>query len=65
MSLTKSDLHHVLAALETAIAEFNELINEKEWYVSDVVDYLASARQIIKGELNERTTQRFQIQQDD
>lgn len=49
--MTKTDWLHLLDAVDDALTEFNELINEKEWYVSDVVDKLGSARQIINEHL--------------
>ena len=53
--MTKMDWLHLLDALDDALEEFNELINEKEWYVSDVVDKLASGRQIVLQNLKEIT----------
>lgn len=55
--MTKADLKHVLDALEDAETEFEELMNEKEWYVTSVTDHIASAKQIIIEEL-ERVTNR-------
>lgn len=49
--LSKSDLRHVLEALDDAEAEFTELMNEREWFVTYVVDKLASAKQIVQEEL--------------
>lgn len=51
--MTKADWHHILEALEEAETEFEELINEQEWYVSDVMDRLASAKQIVESQLKE------------
>lgn len=42
---------HILNALESAEAEFEELMDEREWYVTDVVDILASAKQIVLEEI--------------
>ena len=50
--MNRSDLLHVLGALEDAEAEFEELMKEKEWCVTAVVDHLLSAKQIITQELS-------------
>ena len=51
-----SDLKHVLDALEAAEAEFEELMNTKEWFVTDVIDRLNSAQEILFKEIiNEQT----------
>lgn len=49
--MNKADLRHVLDALEDAEAEFEELMLEKEWYVTSVTDRITSAKQIIIEEL--------------
>ena len=49
--LTKADLIHVLTAIEDAAEEFDELMKEKEWYVTSVVDKLTSSKLIITEEL--------------
>jgi len=49
--VTKTDLLHVLDALEAAEAEFEELMVEREWYVTSVNDRIASAKQIITQEI--------------
>lgn len=49
--LTKSDLRHILEALDDAEVEFEELMNEREWFVTYVVDKLISAKQIVQEEL--------------
>lgn len=49
--MTRADLLHVLDALQDADAEFEELMLEKEWYVTAVTDKLASAKQIIEEAL--------------
>lgn len=51
--LSRNDLRHLLNALEAASAEFEELMNEREWYVTDVVDVLASATEIVQSELEQ------------
>jgi hypothetical protein len=50
-TMTKSDLNHILDALECAEAEFEELMIEREWYVTNVTDRIQSAKQIIIQEL--------------
>lgn len=47
---------HILDAVEAALVEFYELIDEKEWYVTEVVDHLESAKQILQEELSENPT---------
>ena len=49
--MDRSDLLHVLSALEDSITEFEELMKEKEWYVTAVTDKLFSAQQIITEEI--------------
>lgn len=49
--MIRSDLLHVLTALEDAEEEFSELVLEKEWYVTAVTDKIESSIQIIKQEL--------------
>jgi hypothetical protein len=49
--LSKNDLRHLLNAIEAAEAEFEELMLEREWYVTEVTDQLASAKQIVQEEL--------------
>lgn len=50
--MTRSDLLHVLGALEDAEIELEELMKEQEWYVTSVTDRLLSAKQIIIQELS-------------
>jgi hypothetical protein len=50
--LTKNCLLNLTSALESAQAELQELIHEKEWYVTSVTDQLASALEICYRELN-------------
>lgn len=49
--LSKNDLRHILEALDDAEAEFDELMREREWFVTYVTDKLASAKQIVQEEL--------------
>ena len=49
----KASLLHVLDALEASEAEFEELMSEKEWYVTSVTDRISSAKQIIIQEIAE------------
>ncbi len=49
--LTKLNLLAVLNALESAQTEFEELMHEKEWYVTDVNDLISSAKEIVVSEL--------------
>lgn len=53
MSLTKADLHHLLDALQAAEEELEQLMYDKEWFVTDVVDQLASAKEIVVSHLKE------------
>lgn len=55
LNLKKSDLQHLLDAYDDAILEFEELTREQEWYVTDVVDKLASAREIVLSAIAEVT----------
>ena len=52
--MTKSDLLHVLNALDAAEAEFESLETTKDWYstTGEVVEQLVSAREIIVTEIN-------------
>lgn len=50
--MTRADLFHVFNALEDAEAEFEQLMIEREWFVTEVTDRLLSAKEIIIGELN-------------
>ena len=49
--LTKNCLLHLLDAVQSASSELQELVHEKEWYVTAVTDKLDSAEEIILGEL--------------
>jgi hypothetical protein len=50
--LTKSELTLVLDALESADSELDELVREREWYVTAVTDKLTSAIEIVQSYLN-------------
>jgi hypothetical protein len=52
--LNKSELTLIKDALESAKAEFEELMLEKEWFVTDVVDLQESALEIVYGFLGIR-----------
>lgn len=51
--LTKNCLTHVLDALQSAGSELEELMHEREWYVTAVTDKLTSAEEIVLTELEE------------
>ena len=51
VSLTKADLFLVKDALESAQAEFEQLMLDKEWYVTDVVDLQESALELVNTSL--------------
>lgn len=51
--MTKSDLKHLLNAIDSAALEFEELMREKEWYVTDVTELLYSSRRIVLDALEE------------
>ena len=50
--LSKAEMSHVHEAMDKAMYEFEELMKEKEWYVTDVTDHLESAIEIIRGYLD-------------
>jgi len=49
--LNKSELTLIKDALESAQAEFEELMREEEWFVTDVIDIQTSALEIVHGYL--------------
>lgn len=49
--MTMNKLKHLLNALEAAEAEFEALMDAHEWYVTEVIDQIASAKQILKEEM--------------
>lgn len=53
--MNRSDLLHILSALEDAEAEFEELMKSKEWYVTSVTDRISSSKLIIIEELKNAT----------
>lgn len=48
-NISKAELSLVKDALESAQAEFEELMREEEWFVTDVVDLQESALEIVYG----------------
>ena len=50
-STSRSELHLILEALESAQAEFEQLILDTDWYVTDVIDLQESALEIVRGHL--------------
>lgn len=51
--MTKADLKHIWDALDAADTEFAELMAEREWYVTDVIDQIHSAKEIVHSQLKE------------
>jgi len=49
--LSKSELNIMLLALESAKTEFEQLMLDEEWFVTDVVDLQESALEIVRGHL--------------
>lgn len=45
--VTELDLRHLLTTFETVEAEIEQLVYDKEWYVSDALDLLASSKQLL------------------
>jgi hypothetical protein len=50
-SLTKSELNLIKDALESAQTEFEQLMLDEEWFVTEVVDLQESALEIVRGHL--------------
>jgi hypothetical protein len=50
--LSQAELSHVHEALDKALYEFEELMREREWYVTDVTEHLESAIEIIRGNID-------------
>ena len=50
-STSRSELRLILEALESAQAEFEQLILDTDWYVTDVIDLQESALEIVRGHL--------------
>ena len=51
ITLPRSDLVHVLDALDTFEAELEQLEYTRDWFLSDSKDRLASAKQIVCNHL--------------
>jgi hypothetical protein len=49
--LSKSELSLIKDALESAKAEFEQLVLDNEWFVTDVLDLQESALEITYGHL--------------
>lgn len=49
--MTKADLLQILDALDSASAEFEQLMLDEEWFVTEVVDKLEEAATRIKDSL--------------
>jgi len=49
--LSRIELALIHDALESAQAEFEQLMLDEEWFVSDVVDLQESALEIVRGHL--------------
>lgn len=47
MELSAMEALFILETLEGARSEFEELVKEKEWYVTEVLDRIESSLQII------------------
>lgn len=47
--MTRADREHIKEALLACYAEFEELMKTKEWYVTDVVDQIASSLEILEN----------------
>jgi hypothetical protein len=45
--VSEADLRHLLLALDTLEAEVEQLVYDKEWYTSDSLDLLLSAKEIL------------------
>lgn len=45
------DLHAILSTLEDAEAEFEQLVYDKEWYVTDVIERIADSKERITSEI--------------
>lgn len=52
-TMTKADLHHLLSTLEAVETELEELIYEKEWYVTDVIDQVKSSLELVNSQIKE------------
>lgn len=59
--MKRIDLLHIKEALEDAQAEFEELQQTLDWYVTMVPDRLASAMEIILSELQDGDSYRREL----
>ena len=50
--MKRIDLLAVLGTLEAAETEFEQLLYDKEWFVTDVTDQITDAKERIAEELN-------------
>lgn len=50
--MTRSDLLHIKGALEAVQTELEQLMVSEDWFVTEVVDQVESALQIIEENLN-------------
>ena len=50
--MTRSDLLHIMGALEAVQTELEQLMVSEDWFVTEVVDQVESALQIIEENLN-------------
>ena len=53
-TLNKSELTLIKHALESSQCEFEELMREEEWFVTETVDMIESALEIVHGFLGIR-----------
>ena len=51
--MNRTELIHILSALEACEAELEQLVASNDWYVTSVTDQVTSAKEIVLGELNE------------
>jgi len=47
--MSEDELQQVRDAVEAALAEFEQLMYDKEWFVTNVVDQLEEAQDILLG----------------
>ena len=60
--LNKSELTLIKDALESAQAEFEELMHEEEWFVTSVVDLQTSALEIVYGHLGIKREEEWDVE---
>jgi hypothetical protein len=51
------DAKHVLEALNSCSDELDQLVKTADWYVSDVLDILESAKEIVQTAINNKELQ--------